>query len=255
MTEDKFHTCCFRLSKEDILKFDEDDNGPINNVIAGIALHCFGVKLYDDIHGLSAEMFYINGKDELRGDIIQLDVKNTNYYDLLLRFCVLLANDYEEVDALRAFNTYQQKLRDFLEKQKFFTVSSLELHQFNGQAVMMSSAPRGIIILDFIDPKKFYRDFFHNIADQHVEKDREYVYLMLNTDTSLIKIGKSNNPIYREKTLHSQEPSVHLIAMWCCDQIVEKRLHMKFSHKRIRGEWFRLTIPDLTEIEKIMSNM
>jgi hypothetical protein len=101
---DKFNSCSFTLSKEDILQFDLEDNGPINNVMAGIADHCYGVKLYDDSHGLMAEMFYING---LKGDIIQLNLKDPDYYELLLRFCVLLANEYAKVDALDAFNTFQ----------------------------------------------------------------------------------------------------------------------------------------------------
>ncbi len=45
-TDDKFFTNCFTLCKEDILKFDEEDNGPINNVIIGLATHCYGVRLF-----------------------------------------------------------------------------------------------------------------------------------------------------------------------------------------------------------------
>jgi len=255
-TEDKFYTSCFRLEREDILKLDQEDNGPINNVIVGIANHCYGAKLYDDHYGLLVEMFYINGKQELKGDIIRLNVKESDYYELLLRFCVLLADDYKEVDAIGAFNTFQQKLRGFLEKMGFFTVTSVELKSYKGQnTVMLSSASRGIIKLDFIEPKEFYRDFFNNIVNQPIEKGKEYVYLMVNTDTGLIKVGKSIDPVYRERTLHSREPSVHLIALWCCHRQVEKELHAKFSHRRVRGEWFRLTIPDLAALEKMMMEL
>jgi len=254
-TEDKFYSCCFRLSKEDILKLEKEDNGPINNVIAGISRHCYGVRLYDDHHGLSADMFYISGVKELKGDIIELNLRDANYFEMLLRFCVLLADDYGDIDALDAFNTFQQKLRGFLEKLGFFTTTSLELKRFKGKnAVMMSSAARGIFTLDLIDKTEFYRDFFNNISEQEIQKGKEYVYLMVNTDTSLIKIGKSNNPGYRERTLHSQEPTIHIIAIWCCSREVEKKLHTKFHNKRVRGEWFRLTIADLTEIEKFMTN-
>lgn len=255
LVDQKFFKCCFTLSKEDILKLDEADNGPINNVIAGISRHCYGVRLYDDKHGLAADMFYINGTKQLKGDIITLDLRDTDYYGLLLRFCALLSDDYIDVNIVDAFNTFQQKLRGFLEKRGFFTTTSQELKPFQGKgAVMMSLAHRGIFILDVIDKKEFYQDFFNNISEQKIEKDKDYVYLMLNTDTSLIKIGKSNNPRYRERTLHSQEPSVHLIALWRCSQEVEKILHVKFNDKRVRGEWFRLTIKELTELEKFMNN-
>ena len=43
---DRFNEVCFTLSREDILKLDEADNGPINNVISRINRHCFGVKLF-----------------------------------------------------------------------------------------------------------------------------------------------------------------------------------------------------------------
>ncbi len=256
MLDEKFFENCFTLSKEDIVKFDEEDNGPINNVLIGLAVHCYGVRFYDDRYGLSVKMYYINGQDELKGEIIQLDINDTDYYQLLLRFCIILSDNYKEVNALMAFNTFQQKLRGFLEKQKIVTISSLELRELKGKgAVLATTNKRGMIKLDFIDQKEFYCDFFNNVSYAPVEKGKDYVYLMVNADTGLIKIGKSKNPIYRERTLHSKEPSVHRIAMWCCDQQVEKDLHKLFSHKRIRGEWFRLTITDLTNLENYMNNL
>ncbi len=58
----KFYQCCFTMDKDDIFKLDAADNGPINNVMAGIPNYCCGVRLYDDVHGLAADMFYINGQ-------------------------------------------------------------------------------------------------------------------------------------------------------------------------------------------------
>ncbi len=77
---------------------------------------------------------------------------------------MLLARHYQEVDALDAFNTFQTKLRGFLEKQRFRTVSSLELAQSKGKdIVMLSAAPRGLFKIDPINKKSFYRDFFGQI--------------------------------------------------------------------------------------------
>jgi hypothetical protein len=250
---DKFFTCCFRLEEADIQELDKADNGPINNVMAGLAKHCYGVNLADDQLGLLAKIYYINGVRELKGDIIELDPRDPDYFELLMRFCMMLADDYKEVDAIDAFNTFQTKLRGFLEKLGFQTVTGQELEQFKGQnAVMFSTAKRGLLKLTFIDKKDFYRDFFNNNHTCEIDKTKQYVYLMVNTDTALIKIGKSKNPRYRERTLHSQEPVVHLIAVWCCDPKIEKELHAKFAAKRVRGEWFRLQISDLTKIEMHM---
>lgn len=252
----KFDECCFTLSKDDILQLDKADNGPINNVISGINKHCYGARLYDDEYGLTVEMFYINSDTELKGDIIRLDLNEENYFELLFRFCILLANEYDEVDTINAFNTFQTKLRGFLEKSGFFTTTSHELKQFKGKnATMIAVSERGIFNLKLIDKVDFLRNFFNNY-DFQTDTDliSEYVYLMVNTDTSLLKIGTSKNPTYREKTLHSQEPVIHLIAKWNCSKEIEKSLHEKYKHKRVRGEWFRLDLNDLKEIELFMKS-
>jgi hypothetical protein len=255
LSNKKFSECCFALSEEDILQLDKVDNGPINNVISGINKHCFGAMLYDDEYGLVVEMFYINNVKTLKGLIIRLDLNDKSYFELLFRFCVLLTNTYE-VDTIDAFNTFQTKLRGFLEKSGFFTTTSHELKQFEDKnAVMMVSSRRGIFKLNFIDKVDFLQNFFSNYdAKTGTESIYEYVYLMVNTDTSLMKIGTSKNPIYREKTLHSQEPKVHLVAKWNCSKEREKILHQKYKHKRIRGEWFRLDLNDLKEIEIFMNS-
>lgn len=251
----KFDKCCFPLLREDILHLEKDDNGPINNVISGINKHRYGVKIYDDKYGLTVEMFYINNDKTLKGNIIQIDLNDEGYFELLFRFCLLISNDYDEVDTINAFNTFQTKLRDFLEKSGFFTTTSLELKQFEGKnAVMMAVSKRGIFNLILIDKVEFLRNFFNNYDSKIDAKSLcEYVYLMVNTNTSLIKIGTSKNPTYRERTLHSQEPVIHLIAKWNCSKELEKKIHERYKQKRIRGEWFRLNLNDLKEIEKFMS--
>lgn len=198
-------------------------------------------------------MFYINHDNELKGDIICLDLDDTDYFEFLLRFCNLLAKDYNEVDAVDAFNMFQNAVRSFLEKEGFFTTTSFELKKYRGKdAVLISSSPKGIKNIAMIDRVELYRDFFNNNYEITTISDKEYVYLMVNDDTALIKIGTSKKPGYREKTLHSQEPSIHLIALWCCSKEIEKELHKKYSHKRIRGEWFRLLLQDLIDIEEFM---
>ncbi|MBK7426501.1 MAG: GIY-YIG nuclease family protein [Saprospiraceae bacterium] len=249
---EKLNNCCVTLTPDDIFEIDKNDNGPINKVITRIERHCFGVQLLDDQFGLTAEMFYINHDDSLKGYLIQIDLNDRDYFYLLLHFCVFLADNFKEVDALTSFNIFQDKLRGFLEKLGFFTITNLEIEKFKGKnAVMATTSKRGIFKLDFIDKPQFYRDFFKDSYKEFTE-GIEYVYLMLNSDTSLIKIGTSKNPGYRERTLHSKEPKVYLIALWECKKSVEKELHKKYSHKKIRGEWFRLTIKELIEIDEFM---
>ena len=76
-----------------------------------------------------------------------------------------------------------------------------------------------------------------------------YVYLMVDTSNGYYKIGISNKPEYREKTLQSEKPSIERICSKqypsrIIAQSIESALHNAFASKRIRGEWF-----DLSEIE------
>lgn len=73
-----------------------------------------------------------------------------------------------------------------------------------------------------------------------------YTYLMKDDNTGLTKIGRSNNPSAREKTLQSEKPAIHLI--YICEQLIEHELHVKYKHKRVRGEWFNLLDNDIEYI-------
>jgi hypothetical protein len=81
-----------------------------------------------------------------------------------------------------------------------------------------------------------------------------YVYLMLNTKNEHYKIGISNSPEYREKTLQSEEPSIQLIISKkfksrAVARRIEKELHKIYSHKRRRGEWLHLEPIEVDEIK------
>ena len=72
---------------------------------------------------------------------------------------------------------------------------------------------------------------------------------MLNIRNGFYKIGESNLPKFREKTLQSEEPEVEIYASFTSEKCNEKILHERFSHKRIRGEWFSLSNEDLNYIK------
>lgn len=74
-------------------------------------------------------------------------------------------------------------------------------------------------------------------------------YLMLDSNTGLVKIGRSKDPKLRERTLQSEKPTIEMFAV--CDRDVESELHSKLKSKRVRGEWFKLP---MAEIKKIVSS-
>lgn len=80
-----------------------------------------------------------------------------------------------------------------------------------------------------------------------------YVYLMLDNSNGYHKIGISNTPEYREKTLQSEKPSIEMLA---CKKFptrkiaeaIESALHTAYSQQRVRGEWFNLDDVDVAAI-------
>ena len=79
---------------------------------------------------------------------------------------------------------------------------------------------------------------------------------MIDIMNGYYKIGLSNKPEFREKTLQSEKPTIQLIASKKFTErkialIAERTLHNKYSHKRRRGEWFQLDPEEVNEIKKI----
>ena len=86
-----------------------------------------------------------------------------------------------------------------------------------------------------------------------------HVYLMTDTINHYHKIGISNKPSWREKTLQSEKPTIELLASkrFINRKIAasfEKALHETYSQKRIRGEWFNLDSYEVNEIIKTLND-
>jgi hypothetical protein len=78
-----------------------------------------------------------------------------------------------------------------------------------------------------------------------------YVYL-LKSDTGHYKIGRTIDPENRQKTFGVQLPfNVQFECLIKSDDNhkLEKSLHERFEHRRVRGEWFDLTDDDVEYIK------
>jgi hypothetical protein len=89
-------------------------------------------------------------------------------------------------------------------------------------------------------------------------KQNCFVYLMIDTTNNAYKIGISNKPKYREKTLQSEKPTIELIChkdfpVRKIAEGIEKGLHKAYADKKIRGEWFRLSEEDVKHIIQTLS--
>jgi len=92
------------------------------------------------------------------------------------------------------------------------------------------------------------------ITEKMLEKEKCYVYLMLDTLNYYYKIWISNSPEYREKTLQSEKPEIEMI----CNKLFpnrdialafEQALHKTYSSKRVRWEWFNLNEDDIEDLK------
>ncbi|OVE61716.1 GIY-YIG nuclease family protein [Chryseobacterium mucoviscidosis] len=233
-----------------------DQTGQINNVIIGLNKECYGVRLHEENNeAILIEIFYINYKSNLRGNLIQIKLDDPNYSHLLLIFCKILAIEYLEINEIHAFNTFQKQLRSILEKDGFFTITNIDiegLKKFGPNVALINVHYKAIKQIDLIPIVDFYREIFNDNYKRVSENHTDYVYLMINTETALVKIGYSKNPNYREKTLQSKEPQIYLIACWNANRQVETELHRKFKQHRIRGEYFRLSFDNLKELKDTM---
>jgi hypothetical protein len=81
-----------------------------------------------------------------------------------------------------------------------------------------------------------------------------YVYLMVDTANGYHKIGISNKPEYRERTLQSEKPTIEKVCAKkypsrVIAEAIESALHKAFDAKRIRGEWFNLSDQEVADIK------
>lgn len=85
----------------------------------------------------------------------------------------------------------------------------------------------------------FLTDILSDVrAESKKRKEGMYTYIMYDPTGISYKIGRSKNPIYREKTLQSLAPKI--VTLGILNRDIEKELHQRFKASRIRGEWFLL---------------
>ena len=141
-----------------------------------------------------------------------------------------------------------------LEKLGYLTYCPTEIQVEEGSKfTIIAKGVLGVFKIPFIDKLYFLRNLFTQYAANSLFEEEDFVYLMLNSKSNLIKIGQSQKPHFREKTLQGEEPEINVIACWRAPKKVEKELHNIYSNKRTRGEWFKLSLKDLKDIKEFMA--
>jgi len=86
------------------------------------------------------------------------------------------------------------------------------------------------------------------IDADRVKKTSGLVYFLW--DGSLCKIGHTNNLKTRLSMLSCGNPTLELIGYIESDncKILEQRLHEQYAKKRVKGEWFKITIQQAKQV-------
>lgn len=240
-----------QISEQQILDLASKD-GRTNNVVVGIDKHCFGVVTDEFVE--TCQFLYINGTSSLKGHMLQIRLEQNNFYPLIVEFAYIMSIEFDLNDPVNLYNGLIKCLRSALEAHGIKTVTNFDLRLLNekhGESSLIVAGPMKIIY--YLDKKEFYQTIVGENSPI-VDVEGHYVYLIINCRNGLFKIGRSRNPLKREKTLQAEEPEVLLIKYWSADKSFESKLHKRFLQKRVRGEWFKLNINDLLELRKITSD-
>lgn len=98
-----------------------------------------------------------------------------------------------------------------------------------------------------------------NTIENNLKSNKScYVYLMRDDANGYYKIGISNTPQYRERTLQSEKPTISLIVakefpIRSIAEAFEFALHKTYENKRLRGEWFDLSPEDAEVLKQALS--
>lgn len=88
-----------------------------------------------------------------------------------------------------------------------------------------------------------------------------YVYVISYPCHPYFKIGRSQIPFYRIELFRTASPFQETIdaMIWCpsvqFSKEIERKLHVDFSHKRFRNEWFALSFEDFDYIKFVQNAM
>lgn len=180
-------------------------------------------------------------------------------------------------DALNTYHSaacFEMEDLDWTEETGLFTsLDSYRITYRNNRLPAKTIPISSLFMLDYIDADdaipiytRCYLDALNRLVPDYKLPQRSitetpaelkfnwcYVYLMKDMSNGYYKIGISNTPEYRERTLQSEKPTIEMLA---CKKYptrkiaesIESALHTTYSQQRLRGEWFNLTDADVAAI-------
>lgn len=183
---------------------------------------------------------------------VQIPIEDHNLSNQIV---VVLARRISDInpdkDFVDIYNMFQYQRQGMLEALGYVTFNPYTAPKGG----TLFSAGRKIVPVEIIDRIDFLKVIYQDTIDKpHLDPENK-IYLMVDNTNGLIKIGRSKKPEFREGTLQSKQPAIHLIAVWTAPASIEKVLHRKYASLKKRGEWFRLSLKELDEIKEYMDSL
>jgi hypothetical protein len=245
----------YKVELESLIQLNKKNPSEgITRFINGLNDYVYGVFISSDneLNKDTIHLLYAQFKREFECFVIPITFDDPIADEIAFVFAreINLLNPEKEI--FEVFNTLQHYRETALEVLGHFTFNPETTP--NGTLLSVNQLIIPVLKMDRLD---FYRKQFANIENDSEKYSSidNFIYLMVDNTNGLIKIGRSKTPFYREGTLQSKEPQTHLFSYWRAPKEVENELHRKFKKKRVRGEWFRLTISDLDEIKFYMHKL
>lgn len=86
-------------------------------------------------------------------------------------------------------------------------------------------------------------------SSDEIEDYTGSVYLIRHGQTSYYKIGYSNNPYKRLADIQIHNPEEVTLTTFCPGNFaLERKFHIKYAKRRIRGEWFKFNDLEILEV-------
>lgn len=88
--------------------------------------------------------------------------------------------------------------------------------------------------------------------EQH---EKQFIYIVQCNELNKVKIGRTNNPETRIKSLQTGSPAeLHLVATIECDPMRETILHRAFESVHSHGEWFNTSPEEVLDLAKKLTD-
>mgnify|MGYP003109318512 FL=1 len=202
---------------------------------------------YEETLDLVLSDLFCNGYDlETKQDFLEIkseyiDTGMCCYYEENYRDLVLDLMKHSDFKTKRFWvkhynNLLLYQIDEFIED--FFIYSGAEKNLFSKSFLNLVKYDEYVIYQENLSKTLLSEKYESRWKGKKIKTQDKKTYILKDKNTGYYKIGKSINPLDREKTLQAEKPTYELIKIFNND--IESDLHKKYKKQNVRGEWFNL---------------